>query len=131
MTTKLSTCSMCGYQFDPAAQVSCPTCPVQKGCSLVCCPNCGYENVNIQRSIIARFAARFLPKENARVINFSHSITTDRKAHLQAYGIIPGNSVRVVQHSPVTVIQVDHTELALENSLARMVQVELIESSRK
>jgi Fe2+ transport system protein FeoA len=136
---------MCGYQFDPEAHASCQSCPIQKGCHLVCCPNCGFEMVNIHQSVIAQFVTRLLPKlkipkstnrislaeispgMQARVIDFALSLPIDRKAHLQAYGLVPGNTVQVVQHSPVTVIQVDHTELALENSLARMVQVESID----
>jgi len=49
-----------------------------------------------------------------------------RRAHLQAYGLIPDDWVRVVQHSPVTVIQIDQTELALENSLASQIEVQHI-----
>lgn len=49
---------------------------------------------------------------------------------LQAYGLIPGYWVRVQQHSPVTVIQIDHLELALENELARQVLIEEISSDR-
>ncbi len=38
----------------------------------------------------------------------------------------PDDWVRVVQHSPVTVIQIDQTELALENTLASEIEVEII-----
>jgi Fe2+ transport system protein FeoA len=69
------------------------------------------------------------PGKKARVTGFALSIAADRKAHLQAYGIVPGNVVQVVQHSPVTVFQIDHTELALEKSLAEMVEVELIDAA--
>ena len=40
-----------------------------------------------------------------------------------AYGLIPGNWVEVVQHSPVTVVQVENTELALEDELASQIEV--------
>jgi Fe2+ transport system protein FeoA len=42
---------------------------------------------------------------------------------LQAFGVVPGHRVRVLQHSPVTVVKIDYTELALENDMARLIQV--------
>ena len=47
----------------------------------------------------------------------------ERLNHLRAYGLVPGHCVRVLQHSPVTVVQVEHTELALEGDLARQIEV--------
>jgi hypothetical protein len=32
--------------------------------------------------------------------------------------------VRILQHSPVTIVQIEHLELAMEHGLARQVQVE-------
>jgi Fe2+ transport system protein FeoA len=60
----------------------------------------------------------------ARVCGFNAQMSGKRRAHLQAYGLVPGYWVRVCQHSPVTIVQVEHTELALENELARQVEVE-------
>ena len=62
----------------------------------------------------------------ALIEGFTYSIPTDRREHLQAYGVVPGHWVQVIQHSPVTVIQIEHTELALELDLARKVNVEKI-----
>lgn len=62
----------------------------------------------------------------ARVYGFDEHLPAYRSAQLQAYGLAPGYQVRVLQHSPVTVIQVEHVELALEGDLARMVMVEAI-----
>ena len=63
------------------------------------------------------------PGGRARVVGFQVGLSDERKAHLQSYGLTPGTWVRVVQHSPVTVIQVEQLELALEGDLARQVQV--------
>jgi Fe2+ transport system protein FeoA len=180
MNKKEITCSMCGTSFIPAARGGCQSCPMNNGCSLVCCPKCGYENVDVQQSSLARLASRFLrrashsphpgplprgegehaspalhhlgegehtspplhhlregeraspallrlsevpPGRRTRVVDFLPGLPADRRAQLQAYGLAPGYYIRVVQHSPVTIIQVDHTELALEASLARQVQV--------
>ena len=64
------------------------------------------------------------PGSCMRVLGFLPGLSANRKAQLQAYGMTPGHCVRVLQHSPVTVVQVEHTELALEGDLARQVRVE-------
>lgn len=36
-------CDFCGLDFDPAcAELSCTGCPLQRNCSKITCPNCGY-----------------------------------------------------------------------------------------
>lgn len=70
------------------------------------------------------------PDCQAKVIGFLPGLPKERKAHLQAYGLVPGYWVRVIQQSPVTVVQVEHTELALERELAREVQVAEIEEKQ-
>jgi Fe2+ transport system protein FeoA len=45
---------------------------------------------------------------------------------LQAYGLASGYWVRVLQRTPVIVLQIDHLELAMEKSLAAQVIVEEI-----
>lgn len=47
---QLLTCPMCGGTFDPQANPACPSCPINSACSLACCPHCGYETVDPQRS---------------------------------------------------------------------------------
>ena len=63
------------------------------------------------------------PGCQARVTGFNSNLPVARFAHLQAYGLVPGYWVRVIQQSPVIVIQIDHTELALEMELAGNVYV--------
>jgi hypothetical protein len=36
-------CPLCGQVFDPSTQGCRPSCPLAKGCSVVCCPGCGYS----------------------------------------------------------------------------------------
>jgi len=64
------------------------------------------------------------PGCRARILKFSPAISPDRRAHLQAYGVVPGRYIKIIQHFPVTVIQVEHTELALETELAGKIEVE-------
>lgn len=59
----------------------------------------------------------------ARITGFSPSLSSDSKTQLQAYGVLPGNTVRVRQTNPVIVIQIEHTELALEAELAKLIYV--------
>jgi Fe2+ transport system protein FeoA len=63
------------------------------------------------------------PGRWVKVTGFTSHLRHGRRAHLQAYGIVPGYSVKVLQHSPVTVVQVEHFELALEADLARGIRV--------
>jgi Fe2+ transport system protein FeoA len=48
----------------------------------------------------------------------------DQCERLQAYGLAPGHWLSVVQHSPVTVVQVEQTELAFEAEIACHVKME-------
>ena len=64
------------------------------------------------------------PGGRACIRGFLPGLSCERRAHLQAYGLTPGYQVRILQHSPVTIVQVEHMELALEGGLARQVQVE-------
>jgi len=148
MTSRWITCPMCGQVFDAAAHAACRSCPFNQGCQLVCCPACGFETIDPSQSRLVRWAGRVFarssfkeralagekhfngtslvdipPGGQTRVVGFLAGLSDERKAHLQSYGLTPGTWVRVVQHSPVTVIQVEQLELALESDLARQVQV--------
>ncbi|MCM2334223.1 MAG: hypothetical protein NDI82_09785 [Anaeromyxobacteraceae bacterium] len=37
------TCPLCGTGFDAAGQGCRPSCPMSRGCRVVCCPSCGYS----------------------------------------------------------------------------------------
>lgn len=84
-------------------------------------PNSPYQAERIDSS--PRLLADLEPNSRARILGFAPQISVDRKAHLQAYGILPGNILRVHQKRPVTIIQVEHTELALESDLAELIYV--------
>jgi Fe2+ transport system protein FeoA len=45
------------------------------------------------------------------------------RERLQAYGVSPGSELEVVQQSPVTVVRIDHVELAFEHSVARDILI--------
>ena len=109
-------------------------------CTLACCPQCGYTTVDINSSRSAGFVARLFPSrkkggavaatldlapvgDHVGIAGFAEAMTTGHRELLRAYGIEPGRTVRVEQHLPVTVVQVDQTEVALETDLAKMVFV--------
>ena len=54
------TCAVCGYHYDPAENPSCGACPLHKGCSMTCCPNCGTSNINPAASVAASWAKKVM-----------------------------------------------------------------------
>lgn len=69
------------------------------------------------------------PGAKVQIAGFSGDLSPHQQEHLQAYGLVAGRRVRVLQHSPVTVVQVEHMELAMERELARKVWVMLEKTS--
>lgn len=59
----------------------------------------------------------------ARVVDVS-GLPTAQREQLHGYGILPGRIVRVMQRTPVTVVQIEHIELAIETEVARAVRVD-------
>ena len=51
------------------------------------------------------------------------NLTGSQRQHLQAYGLTPGRRVRVLAQRPVTIVQVEQTELAFEGGIAARVLV--------
>ncbi len=64
------------------------------------------------------------PGCRACIRGFGPGLPSNRQDHLMAYGLIPGHWVEVLQHSPVTVVKVENTELALEDQLASQIEVD-------
>ena len=63
------------------------------------------------------------PGQRARLLSFSPEIPPERLTQLQSYGLLPDCHIDVLQNWPVIVIQVEHTELAVENDLARQILI--------
>ena len=138
----MAVCPMCGDRYDPVAASACASCPLGAGCTLVCCPSCGYGEPDPERSVALRLvrglgrrlprrgrvlpAARSLahvhPGDRARIDTLEH-VPEDRREQLLAYGVAPGRVVDVLQSRPVTIVRIEHTELALERSLSRTILV--------
>ena len=43
LVARTETCPLCGSLFDAEGQGCRPSCPLSKGCRVVCCPSCGYS----------------------------------------------------------------------------------------
>jgi Fe2+ transport system protein FeoA len=141
-------CAMCGQSFDALAHVACT---VHSGCNLVCCPHCGYSDINAQESRIAHFMSKIFnptpttqsvassknrfqkrrmslqilpPGMKAKIIGLG-DLPKGRQDQLLAYGVSPGRILMVKQQNPLTVVMVDHTEIALERVLAKEILVEV------
>jgi hypothetical protein len=62
MNLDLITCSLCGHSFRPSEHPACPSCPLKPRCQLVCCPNCGFEMVDVNQSRLAQLFSSLLKK---------------------------------------------------------------------
>jgi Fe2+ transport system protein FeoA len=148
------TCPLCGHSFDPAAHLACQTCPLHTGCRLVCCPACGHTTVDPGQSRLVRWvtallersrarqpAERTTPQDTQRVpaargvladVPLDHrarvvdvgALRASQREQLYGYGILPGCVLRVIQRTPVTVVQIEQIELAIETAIAQAVQVD-------
>jgi Fe2+ transport system protein FeoA len=62
------------------------------------------------------------PGSRVVVLDFGR-IDPVQKDHLQAYGLTPGREMLVLQQRPVTVVQIEYTELAFEKVIAEQIFV--------
>lgn len=58
------------------------------------------------------------------VTDLAPELPSNRHQALLAFGVEPGRRLQVLQQSPLTVIRVNHLELALEHELAGLILVE-------
>lgn len=64
-------CPICSYCFDASAPSLCEACPLNTGCTMLCCPSCGHTTVdpdssrlvNGLRRMVAFFAGPFPPQQ--------------------------------------------------------------------
>jgi Fe2+ transport system protein FeoA len=134
-------CPLCGHRFEPESHGGCASCPVGSGCGTLCCPACGYTTIDASRSALVRLWRRLRgrrpaaapapatlrdakPGATVRIAGFADPLPSRQREHLAAYGLVAGRTVRVLQHSPATVVQIEHLELALEGEIAARVKVE-------
>jgi Fe2+ transport system protein FeoA len=143
-------CRLCGHTFE-ASQLAChASCPLGSRCSLICCPNCGYQVVDESKSGAVRLLRRVWPgagdpqdepptrrvarREDA--VPLSHvaagtpvevlelaEMPASRASRLTAFGLVPGTVVSLAQRKPVPVVRIGETELALSEEIVRQIHV--------
>jgi Fe2+ transport system protein FeoA len=75
-----------------------------------------------QPPVEGRTLAGVKPGREVSVTGYS-GLSGGQRQHLQAYGLLPGRRVRVIAQRPVTIVQVEETELAFEGGIAAGVLV--------
>lgn len=138
-------CPLCGFEFDERSPGCQTHCPMGEGCQMVCCPHCGYQGIDANRSIIVGWAQRLwrrargetpastpvvaetdgdavplsqFPKGRWAEVAFLSPAHASRLQRLSALGIAPGSHVRLQQQHPAYVVQVGSLELALDAEIA-------------
>lgn len=143
-------CQLCSFEFDPN-QLACHTaCPLHSRCTVICCPNCGYQVVDASRSRAAGWLRRWwkarptvqdepqgeprplegglcplvdLPLGTEAQIEAMDTLDAARLARLSVYGLCPGSRVCLLQRHPACVIRSGETELALSRDILAQIQV--------
>jgi len=46
-------CQLCGFEFDESQMACHAGCAFSKHCTIICCPNCGYQVVDVSKSSLA------------------------------------------------------------------------------
>lgn len=64
------------------------------------------------------------PGTMATIAGFSGETLMETRERLLAYGLLPGQTLRILAQKPLTVLQIEHTELALERELAHCVAID-------
>ncbi len=141
-------CRLCAFEFDPGGLACHGGCPLGDRCSLICCPNCGYQVVDESRSALAKAVSRWFgrgddpdrgnppPRRADDEVPLTHVATGEevevhrlaempsgRASRLTAFGLTPGTAVAVLQRRPVPVIRIGETELALSEDILSEIVV--------
>lgn len=141
-------CRLCGHVFDASALACHAGCPLGARCSLICCPNCGYQVVDESKSGLAKAIARWFGRgedddapqgrpegdgvplshvaigEEAEVHRLG-TMPSGRASRLTAYGLTPGTAVAVLQRRPVPVVRVGETEIAISEEILAQIVVQV------
>lgn len=61
-------CPLCGARFNADEHKRCSQCPFGNRCSLICCPQCGYQMVDERKSTLAALVKRLQRPKPTRPI---------------------------------------------------------------
>jgi Fe2+ transport system protein FeoA len=149
---ELVECPVCGERFDPCERHACASCPIGRHCTFICCPTCGFAMVDAGSSLLVRAVSRLsrllgggrqherslhravtladVPAATRVRVEALSGLPAGRHEQLEAYGMAPGRWLDVVQQHPLTIVRVEHTDIALERAIARGIRVAAVGGER-
>ena len=82
-----------------------------------------FVGASTQVASASQTLADVAPNQTVR-IRALNQLAPEQRDRLQAYGVQPGQIVRVRGQRPITIIQVEYLELSMEGAIARAIEVE-------
>lgn len=139
-------CPLCSFAFLPLGEVCHTGCPMNGHCHMICCPNCGYQMVDADRSRLAGWLRKLWPGAAAKGpvqarpsmvlseapmrrdlrIESLDGLAPHMAARFSVLGLLPGATVQLLQRRPAPVVRVGETELAIGLELLEHVQVRAV-----
>ena len=134
-------CPLCGYEFDESDKQCHTACAMNTSCTMVCCPQCGYQMVDERKSVAAGWLRRLFwwkapasrpapgglkrlselaPGQSGEVVTIATQ-QVSRLDRLSALGVVPGSVVTLAQRTPAFVLRVGETELTVDESIAHEI----------
>jgi Fe2+ transport system protein FeoA len=136
-------CPLCGFEFDATAMSCHSSCAFNESCGIICCPNCGYQMADEQKSRLASVLRRLLEQRHAKAAALApvrpltelaageygkvvaiQSANHARVERLNVLGLIPDAQIRLEQKRPTYVVRVGFTELSVEREIAQDILVD-------
>ncbi len=144
-------CPLCGYEFDESAMQCHASCPMNAGCAMLCCPQCGYQMVDETKTRAAGWLRRLLsgrqkasaPQAESAVrpvaaapgvrrvsdlkpgqsgeVVAIETRQASRLDRLSALGVVPGSAVVLLQRAPAYILRVGETELTVDEQIAQEI----------
>lgn len=140
----MTTCPLCGCEFDAAALACHASCAFNNQCAVICCPNCGYQMVDESRSAVAARVRRWLARRAAityevgetcaltdlRAGQYGRVLGIDtndaaRSERLQVLGFVKEAAIRLIQTKPTYIVQIGFTEVSIEKSIGAAIKVQV------
>jgi hypothetical protein len=66
--TGLTVCGLCGHSYGESAHSGCKSCPLNDGCLMTCCPNCGYSEPDPNNSKLLAAARKLRRRRGAKKV---------------------------------------------------------------
>ena len=134
-------CALCGFEFDASVMQCHSACPMNESCTVVCCPQCGYQMVDESKSVSAGWLRRLfrqraqtpartpggvkrlsdlMPRQSGVVVRIA-TRQAARLDRLSALGVVPGSVVTLQQRMPAFILRVGETELTVDENIAQEI----------